>query len=97
MSAVLAHQPAGKDSICKIILFSTPFAGSKILSSQKGAGLRIRVTLLRIRIQLFTLMRIRILLIIKMMRICDYWSTDPPGLHFEPPCLHFVRSMALHR
>jgi hypothetical protein len=22
--------------------------------------------------------------LIKVMRICDHWSTDPPGLHFEP-------------
>jgi hypothetical protein len=33
----------------------------------------------------FTLMRIRILLRIKVMTVCDHWSVDPPGLHFEPP------------
>jgi hypothetical protein len=38
---------------------------------------------LRIRIQLFTLMWIRIR--IKVIRICDHCSTDPSGLHFEPP------------
>ncbi len=26
--------------------------------------------------------RIRILILIRVMRICDHWSTDPPGLHF---------------
>ncbi len=50
---------------------------------------------MRIQIRIFTLMRIhvRILLLIKVMRICDYWSTlrtlhgsvkrvhGPPGLH----------------
>jgi hypothetical protein len=64
------------------------------------AGLRICITFLTIRIQLFTLMRIRIqlypgtllwiriLLLIKVMGICDI---DPPGLHFEPPGLHCER------
>ena len=42
---------------------------------------------LRIRIQLLTLMRIRILIFIKMIGICDYWPIDLPGLHFEPPGL----------
>jgi hypothetical protein len=28
--------------------------------------------------------RVRILLLIKVMRICDHWSKDPSGLHFEP-------------
>jgi hypothetical protein len=41
----------------------------------------------RIRIQLFHL-RIQILLIIAVMRICDHWSTDPLGLYFEPSRLH---------
>jgi hypothetical protein len=45
---------------------------------------------MRIRIQLFALMRIRILLLIKVIKVCDHWSIDPPGLHFEPPCLHGV-------
>jgi hypothetical protein len=40
------------------------------------SGLRIRVTLLRIRIRLLTLMWIRILLIIKVMATCYHWSTD---------------------
>jgi hypothetical protein len=37
---------------------------------------------MRFRIQLFTLMwiQIRILLFIKVMQICDSWSTDPRGL-----------------
>ncbi len=62
-----------------------------------NAGLRIRIitliririraslsALMRIRIWLITLMRIRNLLLIKVMRICDHWSNDPPWLHFEP-------------
>ncbi len=55
---------------------------------------RIRIqlyTLMRTltRIQLFTSMLIRIL--IKVMRICDHWPTDPPGLHFGPPGLYCER------
>jgi hypothetical protein len=34
-------------------------------------------------------MRIQILFLIKVMRICDHQTTDPPRLHFEPPRLHF--------
>ncbi len=36
-------------------------------------------TLMRIQIRLFTLMWILILLLVKVMRICDYWSTDLHG------------------
>jgi hypothetical protein len=32
--------------------------------------------------------RILLLLLIKMIRICDHWS---PGLNFEPPGLRFKR------
>ncbi len=39
---------------------------------------------MRIRIHLFTLMRIRILLSMKVIRICDLLSSDRPQLHFEP-------------
>jgi hypothetical protein len=42
----------------------------------------------QIRIRPFTLMRIRVLLIIKVMATRDHWSTDPSGFHFEPPRLH---------
>ncbi len=42
-----------------------------------------------IRIQRFTL--IRILLLIKVMEICNKFSIDPQGLHFEPPSLHCER------
>ncbi len=45
--------------------------------------LRIRITLMRIRIPVFTLLRIRILLLIKVMRICDHWSTDPLRPRFD--------------
>jgi hypothetical protein len=38
---------------------------------------------MRFRIQIFTLLRIQSLLFIKVIRICDRWSTDPPRLHFE--------------
>jgi hypothetical protein len=31
--------------------------------------------------------RIQILLLIKVIRICAHWSTNPPGLRFEPPRL----------
>ncbi len=31
--------------------------------------------------RLFTLLRIRILLLIKVMQIYDHWSTDPRKLH----------------
>jgi hypothetical protein len=33
-------------------------------------------------------MQIQILLLIKVMRICDHWSTDPPALPFEPLRIH---------
>jgi hypothetical protein len=46
---------------------------------------------IRVRIKLFTLMRIRILLLNKVMQICDHWSPGTLGLHFEPPALHCER------
>jgi hypothetical protein len=51
------------------------------------------IILIRIRIQLFTSMRIliRILLLIKVMEISDRWSIDPPGLHCEAPVLYWER------
>ncbi len=33
--------------------------------------------------------RIRILIFVRVMRICGHWYTDPSGLHFEPLRLHF--------
>ncbi len=33
-----------------------------------------------------------IMLIIKVMRIYEHWSQDPPGLHFKPPRLHCERT-----
>jgi hypothetical protein len=42
-----------------------------------------------IRIQLFTLMRIRIQLLV--MGIYNFLSIHPAGLHFEPPSLHCER------
>ncbi len=56
--------------------------------------------LMRIRIQFFTSMRIRTLLLNEVMRICDRWSTDPPGLHLRlqaPPLwLHLHGPLWLH-
>jgi hypothetical protein len=43
---------------------------------------------LRIRI---TFMRIRILLVIKVMRICTHWSAEPPRLDLEPSHLDYER------
>ncbi len=40
--------------------------------------------------------RVWILLLIKMMRICDHWPTDPSGLRFEPPAPPLLASVALH-
>ncbi len=54
--------------------------------------IRIRIqlsTLMLILVQLFTLKRIWILFYIKIMRICNHWPTKPPGLQFKPPSLHF--------
>ncbi len=55
------------------------------------ARLRIRITLMQIRIQLFTLIRTWILLVIKVMRICDHWSAEPPRLDLEPSHLDYER------
>ncbi len=64
-------------------------------TSRQDFRRRIRITLMRIRkrIQLFTLLRIRNLFLIKVMEICDHWppfwpsSLDHPRLHFKPPKL----------
>jgi hypothetical protein len=40
---------------------------------------------MRIWILLFTLVQIRILLLIKVIGICEHWSIGPPGLHCEHP------------
>ncbi len=39
--------------------------------------------------------RIRVLLLIKVNRICDHWSTNLSQLHFEPPSIN-VSVRALH-
>jgi hypothetical protein len=45
-----------------------------------------------IRIRLNTLMRIRILLLIsKVMQICDHWYLEPSGVHSEPSRHHRER------
>ncbi len=51
--------------------------------------MRIRIllfTLMRIPIpiRLFTLMRIRIRLLIKVMQVCNHWTTDRPRFQGEP-------------
>jgi hypothetical protein len=81
-------------------------ARSLSLKSLKGVGYRIRIiliqikiriqlfTLIRSRIQLFTSMRIRIMIL--WIMICDHQPSDPPGLHFEPPRLHFEPSKLLN-
>ncbi len=62
------------------------------------SGLRILITLMRIRIrnQFFTLTRIRILLmfLIKVMQIFNHWSADLSRLYLEPPRLHSQPSTA---
>ncbi len=42
------------------------------------------------------LIRIWILLLIEVLRICDHLSTDTRRLHFDPPLLHLWASAALH-
>ncbi len=56
--------------------------------THRRAWSQILITSMRIRIQLITLMRIRILLFIKDMRICDHWSPGSAGLYYEPSRLH---------
>ncbi len=55
-------------------------------------------TLIRIRIQRLTLMwiRFRILLLVKVVRICNHWPTDPPGLYFVASTPPFWASTVLH-
>jgi hypothetical protein len=62
-----------------------PYRGREYyaLNCASIAGLRIRITLLLIRIHLFTIMRTRILLLIRVMTICDHWSMDPLGLQIQ--------------
>jgi hypothetical protein len=48
---------------------------------------------MRIRIQLFTVMQIRM----GMMGICENWSKDPPRLHFDPQSLYCERSLPAPR
>ncbi len=44
----------------------------------------------------FPLMRIRILLLIKVMRICDHWSTDRPFLSLHASILSIHGLSWLH-
>jgi hypothetical protein len=87
-----------------LVSFTSQFNGTGAFvfySLAINPGLRIRITLIKIRsrIQLFTEMLIRIRILIKVMIICDCWSTEgsifslhgsivcalcPPRLHFEP-------------
>ncbi len=43
-----------------------------------------KISLLRIRIRFFTLLRVRIPLLFKVMRICVRWSKDPLGSILDP-------------
>ncbi len=59
-----------------------------------AAVLRIQTHMMRIRIRIRTGSLISldtdldpVLLPIKVMQTCDYWSTDLPQFHFEPPLL----------
>ncbi len=53
------------------------------------------ITLRRIRIPYFTSVQsqILILLLIKVMRICDHWFTDSLRLHFEHQGFHYERPL----
>ncbi len=64
------------------------------------SGLLVRISWIQNLIQLFTIMRIRIQLLYfnadpdpahqgDANLSLRPWPTDPPGLHFEPPRLHF--------
>ncbi len=58
----------------------------------------LRFTLMEIRIQLFTLIRIliRILLLIEVIRIGNHWSADPPRLLCEWPRPPHDSILSLH-
>jgi len=80
-------------------------AEKKYRAVQGNTVLGIRITLMQIRIPLFTfirvrirlffLMRIRILLLVKEMRICDHLSVERQSIHFEPPPLHCRAATAI--
>ncbi len=62
---------------CFWIIF---MAGQRIMIWKVQYGsVRIRITLMWIRIDRLTSMRIRILLLAKVVRIWDHWKTKPPG------------------
>jgi hypothetical protein len=74
---------------------------NNMFSNVVQAVLRVRITLMRIRIIPFTLIWIRILLLIDMIRISDHWSRDSflilhasiASVH-GPPWLYFLASTA---
>ncbi len=78
----------GRGSRNLVYFSSLSAVRTHIKTSSFYPGLRIRITLIRIRSQLSSLMRIRIQLLFKVMGICDHRSINPPGLHFEPSGLH---------
>jgi hypothetical protein len=66
-----------------------------LLPEHRPTGVWIQFfTLIRIRIRIFTLMRLRIL--IKVIRNCDNWYTDPPGAPFWAFTPPLWASTALH-
>jgi hypothetical protein len=74
---------------CTTYVFHTrPWLVPKI---PKFLWLRIHITLMRIRIPIFTSMRIRILLLCKVKQICNHLSTEPTGFYSEPLRLHCER------
>jgi hypothetical protein len=97
LDLLLAQQEtSGRDTRPLVHIPKLPCVLESLKGSIIASRLRIRITLMRIQIQHFPLMRIRILLLIKVMRSSDHWSTGPPGLNFEPLGLHLWASMALH-
>jgi hypothetical protein len=65
-------------ALCVCVLKS---CGSASLKCGSGSKLH----LMRMWIQLFTLMQIQIRIFMKVMGICDHWTVELPGLNFKPP------------
>jgi hypothetical protein len=50
---------------------------------------------MQILIPVFTLLQIRILLLVKVIRICDHRSTDPPRLRFDTIKFNKMKTLPL--
>ncbi len=81
-------------STCSAFYFGP--SSSLVIKSFLKTVLRVQNTVMRIGSDCFLLRLIRILLLIKVMQICDHWSTDFPQFHFERPRLHLWASTTLH-